>query len=154
MIGFCITGRLMILVFILLSPKGSCQRQCKELRCGRHGPVVRFPFRLKDRHPVECGYPGFDITCSHYRQLLIDLPTTSGPVSLSIRNIYYRSQKIELYDPRSCPQSLFPKLYNSKPSPFKFEPSDEFQNITFLNCSSFDYPDRYHIMKMISIKTC
>lgn len=126
----------MILVFILLTQNGSCQNQCEELKCGRHGPVVRFPFRIKDRHPVDCGYPGFDITCSDHDQLLLDLPTPSGPVSLSVRNIYYRSRKIELYDPQSCLQNLFYRLHNySKPSTFKFESSDSFLNIAFLNCS-------------------
>ncbi|XP_054816989.1 putative RING-H2 finger protein ATL21A [Prosopis cineraria] len=92
----------MILVFILLTQNGSCQNQCEELKCGRHGPVVRFPFRIKDRHPVDCGYPGFDITCSDHDQLLLDLPTPSGPVSLSVRNIYYRSRKIELFISKHC----------------------------------------------------
>ncbi|KAK4277539.1 hypothetical protein QN277_015526 [Acacia crassicarpa] len=125
------------LVLLLLIHIGWCQqRHCKELRCGRHG-VVRFPFRLKDKHPAECGYPGFDITCYHHRHLLLQLPTPSGSVDLFIKHIDYPSQSLQAYDPQNCLPALLLKLHNSTISPFKFESATGFESdITFLNCSS------------------
>ncbi|KAJ6959247.1 hypothetical protein NC653_037534 [Populus alba x Populus x berolinensis] len=29
--------------------------------CGNRGPDIRFPFRIKDKQPDHCGYPGYDL---------------------------------------------------------------------------------------------
>ncbi|KAK7815336.1 putative ring-h2 finger protein atl21a [Quercus suber] len=53
-----------------------CSR-CPELRCREDGPAIRFPFRLKDRQPDHhCGYPGFDLYCSHNNDTVLELPTS------------------------------------------------------------------------------
>lgn len=127
---------MLILLLLLLTNIGACHDDCTESRCGRHGPPVRFPFRLKEKQPLHCGYPGFDLTCPprHHRPLL-QLSTTSGSVQLSVNRINYESQKLELYDPQGCLPRQILKLHNSSISPFVSE-SSQLQNITFLDCSS------------------
>lgn len=66
---------------------------CPELRCGRHGPAIRFPFQLKDRHPNYCG---FQLSCTHTKDTVLELPI---PVKLFVKKIDYKSQKIHVYDP-------------------------------------------------------
>ena len=64
---------------------------CKVSRCSHHGPVIRFPFRLK-YHPSEsCGYPGFELSCSETNQTMLELPNS---VRLSLEKIDYTSQEI------------------------------------------------------------
>nr|POF18967.1 rust resistance kinase lr10 [Quercus suber] len=56
---------------------GRSNIRCPELRCREDGPAIRFPFRLKDRQPDHhCGYPGFDLYCSHNNDTVLELPTS------------------------------------------------------------------------------
>ncbi|KAK7827240.1 putative ring-h2 finger protein atl21a [Quercus suber] len=71
---------------------GERHNSCPELRCGDDGPPIRFPFRLKDRQPDQhCGYPGFDLYCSHNNDTVLKLPTS---VKAFVKHIDYKSQLI------------------------------------------------------------
>ena len=59
-------------------------------RCSDQGPAIRFPFRLQDQ-PENCGYPGFELSCTEKNQTIIDLPSS---VKLSVKKINYRSREI------------------------------------------------------------
>ncbi|XP_054808112.1 rust resistance kinase Lr10-like isoform X1 [Prosopis cineraria] len=91
---------------------------------------VRFPFRIKGRQPEQCGYPGFALECSSTNHSVLELP---GPLKLNVKNIDYRSQTIELYDPSEC---LFRHVRNLTllSSPFHFT-THYLYNYTFFNCS-------------------
>ncbi|XP_057451519.1 rust resistance kinase Lr10-like isoform X2 [Lotus japonicus] len=98
---------------------------CPDLSCGNQ--VIRFPFRILDRHPTTCGYPGFDLSCSSKNNTEIELP---HPVKLNVKNIDYRHQTIELSDPYGC---LPKQLQYLAPSASQFQ----FQQggYHFFNCS-------------------
>ncbi|XP_040361805.1 rust resistance kinase Lr10 [Rosa chinensis] len=72
---------------------------CKEARCSSDGPVIQFPFRLKGRQPVHCGYPGFDLSCTKDKETLLEMPSSS---KLFVREINYTSQKIQAYPQLGC----------------------------------------------------
>ncbi|VFQ70301.1 unnamed protein product [Cuscuta campestris] len=118
-----------ILFFTAAAAAGALvdQNECRETRCGRHGPAVKFPFWIKERQPAACGYPGFDLICAS-KTLLLQLPNS---VNLSVRAIDYASQSITVA-PWGCPATMFRKL-NVSSSPFQFvDGKDEY---TLLNCT-------------------
>ncbi|KAK9912538.1 hypothetical protein M0R45_036400 [Rubus argutus] len=50
--------------------------------------TIRFPFRLKEKQPHHCGFPGFDLYCNERNKTLLKLP-----ISVEfIKNINYISQ--------------------------------------------------------------
>ncbi|KAI9074586.1 hypothetical protein K1719_043427 [Acacia pycnantha] len=99
-----------------------------ETTCGNL--PVRFPFRVIERQPKQCGYPGFDLQCSSANHAVLELP---GSVKLNVKHIDYKSQTIHLYDPSGC---LFRHFHNlTLPSPFQFI-SPYLSDYTFFNCSS------------------
>ncbi|CAL5206566.1 unnamed protein product [Lathyrus oleraceus] len=121
----------------------------KDSRCGRDGPAIRFPFRLKDSETENgCSYTGFDLTCSDKHITLIDLPSHSGPVILRVISIDYLGQSLTLSDPENCLPGQFLKLFRSQislsqsqTSPFLlYENSQATYNFTFLHCSSLSCP--------------
>lgn len=67
--------------------------------CGNRGPDIRFPFRIKDKQPDHCGYPGFDLSCSEDNSTVLKLPTG---LSLHIERIDYRYRLIYARDPQGC----------------------------------------------------
>jgi hypothetical protein len=67
--------------------------------CGNRGPDIRFPFRIKDKQPDLCGYPGFDLSCSDDNSTVLKLPTG---LSLHIERIDYRYRLIHARDPQGC----------------------------------------------------
>ncbi|KAJ6959241.1 hypothetical protein NC653_037528 [Populus alba x Populus x berolinensis] len=67
--------------------------------CGNPGPDIRFPFRIKDKQPDHCGYPGFDLSCSEDNSTVLKLPTG---LSLHIKRIDYRHRLIYARDPQGC----------------------------------------------------
>lgn len=85
-------------------------------RCSREEPPVRFPFRLKGRQPVYCGYPGFDLLCDTNGQTVIELPVS---VKLHVKKIDYKSQSIQIDGPDGCLPRHLPNL-NLSASPFRF----------------------------------
>ena len=48
---------------ILVLGKQRFLKDCPPLRCSKHGPIVRFPFRL-DSHAPHCGYDTLILSCS------------------------------------------------------------------------------------------
>ena len=91
----------------------------EESRCGTHGPIIQFPFRLNSQ-PDDCRYPGFNISCTtDTNQTVLELPIS---VTLFVKEINYTSQVIQLYNP---PHHCFPTQLqrlnlSSSPSPFQF----------------------------------
>ncbi|PRQ32568.1 putative glycerophosphodiester phosphodiesterase, protein kinase RLK-Pelle-LRK10L-2 family [Rosa chinensis] len=87
---------------------------CTETRCSNEGPAIRFPFRLKGRQPVHCGYPGFDLSCTNDNKTLLEIPSSS---KLSVTGINYKSQLIEADPGLDClARDIF---YHGSSSPFK-----------------------------------
>eukprot|EP00257_Ricinus_communis_P002403 XP_002513563.2 rust resistance kinase Lr10 [Ricinus communis] len=108
--------------------------ECQESRCGRHGPIIRFPFRLKDKQPDRCGYPGFALSCQSHRPLL-ELPNS---VKLYVDKIDYASQYIFTSDPNKClPRHLLNFSFSLSTSPFQFMDESRY-NVFFFNCTSMD----------------
>ncbi|KAL6321095.1 hypothetical protein AAG906_012867 [Vitis piasezkii] len=96
--------------------------------CGDQGPLIQFPFRIKDQ-PRHCGYPGFELSCTENNQTMLELP---GSVKLLVKDITYKSREIIVQDPDNC---LARQLRNlnlaASPFHFKFE-----QDFILFNCSS------------------
>ncbi|KAF5742387.1 receptor-like protein kinase [Tripterygium wilfordii] len=125
---------LVYLFWLILAIPATGQDECSERKCGRRGPAVRFPFKIKGRHPNHCGYPGFDISCNEKQQPVLELPDS---VKLLIKKIKYKSQVIHVYD--SClPRSI--RYLNISASPFNYFDS-YLSNYTFFKCS--DNPMSY-----------
>ncbi|RVW87547.1 Rust resistance kinase Lr10 [Vitis vinifera] len=57
-------------------------------RCGDQGPLIQFPFRLKDQ-PCHCGYPGFELSCTENNQTMLELPVSSIPCLSIPGNLVY-----------------------------------------------------------------
>ncbi|CAI9092536.1 OLC1v1027797C1 [Oldenlandia corymbosa var. corymbosa] len=96
--------------------------------CHPTEPWVRFPFRLKDSQPEQCGYPGFDLTCDSSRMTTIQL----HDISFNVETIDYDSQEIWLHDPEHClPKRLL--TLNLSGTPFTAVLKQDF---IFFNCSS------------------
>ncbi|XP_077226810.1 rust resistance kinase Lr10-like [Tasmannia lanceolata] len=148
---------IILLFYFILPHTGSCRTDpCKPVRCNQQdGPVIRFPFRLRDQ-PHRCSYPapGFELSCKG-NQTLIQLPSFSG--QLLVESISYTQQLLYISYPNECIQSLFFKLnlsatpfyyycgfdtgnFDSSYSPF-YEYYTNRRNYIFFNCSSLNaYP--------------
>lgn len=112
---------------------GASKDECMVSRCSDQGPAVRFPFRLKDQ-PENCGYPGFELSCTETNQTILDMPFS---VKLSVKNIKYKSREIVVEDPNNCLQSQLQNLrLSASPFNFKLNHSFELQDFTFFNCSA------------------
>ncbi|EYU40244.1 hypothetical protein MIMGU_mgv1a019217mg, partial [Erythranthe guttata] len=85
------------------------------IRCSKHSPIIRFPFRHQTLQPQHCGYPGFDLNCDHKKDTVLVLPFS---VNVVVKEINYASQTILVYDPECLPQKL-PHL-NLSTSSFNF----------------------------------
>lgn len=93
--------------------------------------MIRFPFRLDNIQPKQCGYPGFDLICDGLNQTAVELPNSG---QFSVQAIDYASQDIWLNDPNNClPQRLL--NLNLSGSPFS---GVYYQEFTLFNCT-FDY---------------
>ncbi|XP_015878440.3 rust resistance kinase Lr10 isoform X1 [Ziziphus jujuba] len=112
--------------------------ECKPIRCKHNGPVIRFPFRLRDRQPTHCGYPGFELSCTADKEnsTVLELPRS---VKLLVKNINYKNQQIQVYDPNMCFLRQILNL-NISASPFQFPFIYELESFIIFNCSSgYDY---------------
>ncbi|KAK4851358.1 hypothetical protein QYF36_014474 [Acer negundo] len=109
---------------------------CQPTTCGRKGPVIRFPFRLKTQ-PVFCGLEGFELSCSNNNTLL-HLPYISSSTSdFYVQEISYLHSNIAITDPNetTCPvKTLFSLNFTSLKSPF-FKISYGDWPIATLNCT-------------------
>ncbi|KAG6742520.1 hypothetical protein POTOM_053392 [Populus tomentosa] len=99
--------------------------------CGNRGPDIRFPFRIKDKQPDHCGYPGFDLSCSEDNSTVLNLPTG---LSLHIEGIDYGYQLIYARYPQGC----FPRQrlnFSLGASPFQIMNDWLYYDQTLFNCS-------------------
>lgn len=93
------------------------QNDCTETRCSRHGPAIRFPFRLKGSQPQHCSYSqSFDLTCTKENRTLLQLPTLA---KFFVEKIDYKLQTIHVSDPGSCLMGLI-QNHNLSSSPFQY----------------------------------
>lgn len=119
--------------------------QCLPTRCGDFGPVIRFPFHLKNDQPSHCGYPGFELSCTSKNitqfnlrfpiQATINKLDISISANVSVEEINYKSQTITLSDLNA---SCLPRQIantNSSASIFTFDPN-AYGGFTLFNCSS------------------
>ncbi|VVA34528.1 PREDICTED: rust resistance kinase Lr10 [Prunus dulcis] len=111
---------------------------CREARCKPDGPAIRFPFRLKGKQPIHCGYHGFDLSCTNDNQTLLQMPSSSS--NLFVEKIKYTSQEIEIYYRNDYPSgNIF--YFSLSSSPLQFVPGPDNYNYTLFSCS---YPrERY-----------
>ncbi|CAA2981466.1 RING-H2 finger ATL21A [Olea europaea subsp. europaea] len=118
-----------LVVLLLFAQPTTSSSFCKPAKCGSSGPPIRFPFRLKGRQSVHCGYLGFDLSCNNQNQTVLNLPQ-SGEFILD--HIDYIEQAISIKDPDLClPKRIL--NFNLSGSPFH---ASYTRNYTFLNCSS------------------
>ncbi|XVF30336.1 hypothetical protein REPUB_Repub16aG0048400 [Reevesia pubescens] len=123
------------LLYMLETPAASKEinQECRELRCSRHGPSIRFPFKVKGVHPDHCGYrSAFDLSCSTRNETVIELPVS---VKLVVSKIDYEFRILHLYDPTS---SLIERLQflNLSNYPIYFGSGYlTFDNYSLFNCS-------------------
>ncbi|CAL5344117.1 unnamed protein product [Camellia sinensis] len=138
---------ILLLIVILLVPMaaaativghgggaGEQHAECLPTSCSNHhSPEIRFPFRLKGHHPTNCGYPGFDLSCTpHSKYPVLELPFS---VNVFVKNIDYTSQTIYISDPHGCFPRQLPNL-NFSASPFQFLSNyDYYRDLSFINCS-------------------
>ncbi|XP_050221751.1 rust resistance kinase Lr10-like [Mercurialis annua] len=119
------------IIFCLILPIAAEETECPETSCGKDGPIIRFPFRLKDRQPSYCGYPGFDLSCSDDKQTVIELPIS---VKMYVKDIDYGSQMISVSNPNTCqPRNL--KNLDLYASSFHFYINPR-TSYSFFNCTS------------------
>ena len=118
-----------LLLFVLfIVDIGEGHNSCTELQCG-NGPPIRFPFRLKDRQPDQhCGYPGFDLYCSHNNDTVLELASS---VKAFVNSIDYESQFINVTDSDNCLPRKFLRL-NLSSSPFQF--TNDLYNYSLFSC--------------------
>ncbi|KAH6804936.1 hypothetical protein C2S51_029767 [Perilla frutescens var. frutescens] len=117
------------LLHIFLVPYAGAD--CQPGRCRKDGPDIRFPFRIINRHPPNCGYPSFDVYCNDYEAML-------HSANLTVKIINYLSQEIQLSDPEKClPQKLW-RLNLTAATPFNFSTSryNSLNDYILFNCSS------------------
>uniref|UniRef100_F6HWE0 non-specific serine/threonine protein kinase n=1 Tax=Vitis vinifera TaxID=29760 RepID=F6HWE0_VITVI len=107
---------------------GSQDDECKASRCSHHGPVIRFPFRLKHQ-PEHCGCPEFELSCSEENRTILELPSSG---KLWVEEINYASQEIVVHYSDDCLQRQTPN-FNLSASPFQF--TNVYRNFSFFNCS-------------------
>lgn len=101
---------------------------CSKAACRSNEPSIRFPFRLTDRQPKPCGYPGFELFCDSDNQTILNLPFSG---KFTVQGIDYATQEIWINDPNSClPQRIL--SLNFSGSPFQ---GVYYQDFTFFNCS-------------------
>ncbi|KAG6741389.1 hypothetical protein POTOM_054623 [Populus tomentosa] len=97
--------------------------------CGNRGPDIRFPFRIKDKQP-DCGYPGYDLSCSEDNSTVLKLPTG---LSLHIERIDYIYQLIYARYPQGC---FLRQRLNFSLGALPFQIQKDFQyDWTLFNCS-------------------
>ena len=133
-LGMVLPSLLLFVLFIVVLGEG--QNGCPELRCSHDGPAIRFPFRLIDKQPSHCGYPGFDLSCNDKNDTVLQLTTS---VKASVKNIDYKSQLINVSDPDNCfPQKIRGLSLSSSPSQFNINEQD-LRNFSLFKCTAGVY---------------
>ncbi|KAK4403664.1 LEAF RUST 10 DISEASE-RESISTANCE LOCUS RECEPTOR-LIKE PROTEIN KINASE-like 2.4 [Sesamum angolense] len=139
--------KIFLFTFIFIVHLAGGQNGCLPATCGPSGPIIRFPFWLKDHQPEHCGYPGFELTCTESGDLKFDL---QFPVTASANNIVlpllttvtvgvidYGAQQMLVRNAvaRSCPPEKLTTL-NSLASPFEVEALGYSEGFVLFNCSN------------------
>ncbi|KAL5814363.1 hypothetical protein ACOSQ4_025004 [Xanthoceras sorbifolium] len=124
----------------------SLENYCPLTICGDNRFPVKFPFQLKNRPTSysRCVYPGFDLSCNHLNQTIINLPD-SGP--FMVEYIDYTTQSLWITDPESCLPNRLLRGFSLEGSPFYTE---LLQSFTFLNCSSLVTTEEYWVVSCLS----
>ncbi|KAL6276569.1 hypothetical protein ACE6H2_020170 [Prunus campanulata] len=93
---------------------------CRETNCDPYAPEeldIRYPFRLKGRQPIPCGFRGFDVSCTEHNEPILELPSSSA--KLSVYEFNYRSHVIRGGPYDGClPRELF---YSTSNGSYPFE---------------------------------
>lgn len=128
----------------------SSAESCKPGSCDpNQGPQVRFPFRLQNRDPTRCGYPGFDLHCNAQNQTILTLPRAGDFI---VDLIDYKRQSLFISDPGSC---LPNRALNFSLSGSPFRPA-YVTRFVFLNCSGSweEYaasPEYYYYVPLVCL---
>ncbi|CAJ2674611.1 unnamed protein product [Trifolium pratense] len=79
---------------------------------------------------------GFELSCTDKDETVLEFPKLS--LKLFIKQIDYKSQKFQIYDPKNCLASQLLKLGNSPVSPFllHFHEFNIQRNVSFFRCNS------------------
>ncbi|XP_060203831.1 rust resistance kinase Lr10-like [Lycium barbarum] len=134
---------LLLVCFAGAGAAAAAQDECLPTRCGDSGPVIRFPFRLKDHQPAHCGYPGFELSCTTDDVTRFNLQASAKNVNIPISSsvfveeIDYKSQAIKVSDfNASCFRRQIQNI-NSSVWPFTFD-QNAYDGFTLFNCSSYN----------------
>ncbi|TQD84853.1 hypothetical protein C1H46_029573 [Malus baccata] len=119
---------------------------CPVSNCSDAGPLIKFPFRLKD-HPLQCGHPEFEVSCLK-NKTMIQLSSSSG--LFPIQSVNYRRRTFSVYDDE---EGCFPRrLLNFTISTTSlFEPTPSQEPIPS-NC--VDYNIRPTSVTELPFRTC
>ncbi|BFG34879.1 hypothetical protein CerSpe_211530 [Prunus speciosa] len=127
---------LMIVVIVVDAVNGGLGHEdCRETRCDPYEePAIRYPFRVKGRQPIHCGFPGFDVSCTDDNETILELPSSSA--KLRVFEINYRSHVISGRPYNGClPRELF---YSNGSYPFELV-----SNATLFSCPPSTVRDKY-----------
>ncbi|XP_031108588.1 RING-H2 finger protein ATL22-like [Ipomoea triloba] len=138
--GYFLHLPILVLFLTLGYGYGYDPNECLPRKCGNNGPQISFPFRLKHIQPPECGYPGFDLLCTHKGETALEIPfpllnatlQLPFPVKFFIEDIDYEYQEIVISRVDGCLPQLLPIL-NLSASPFSFE---DLYDFSILSCST------------------
>lgn len=125
-----------LFLFLLFLPHTAVTKTtCGSSTCTAGGPLVNFPFQLRNYQASSCGYPGFDISCHNNSQTILTLPSFGD---FTVESIDYNGQVVTINDPDKC---LPARLLNHETSLVEYSPFSYLSfggpmNYTFLNCSS------------------
>ncbi|KAL4562622.1 hypothetical protein LXL04_026650 [Taraxacum kok-saghyz] len=137
---------LILILLHLLHPSSASSPNCPISYCGSTPYSVHFPFRMLNQQPDICGYPGFDLYCNRQKTVTLNLPNSG---KFSVRNIDYRSQIVQVYDPSGCSASRLLNMDLSG-SPFSASP---IRNYTLLSCPVEVATSRFPIVTCLSNST-
>ncbi|XP_073021341.1 rust resistance kinase Lr10-like isoform X2 [Primulina eburnea] len=131
--------RVLAFLLILCVRLGVRAADCMPTSCSRHGPIVRFPFRIKSRQPQHCGYdPSFDLYCNERDETVFKLPSLE---MFSVDHIDYSSQTIRLRrnNTDQCNPQYYKFYSNLSASPFRPTPETPLIDYVMFNCSATNF---------------
>ncbi|KAK4339389.1 hypothetical protein RND71_040851 [Anisodus tanguticus] len=135
--------------YFMLCSSVYARYDCPDSICGNNHFDIRFPFGIEGQNLQNCSYYGFSLRCSNQGRSILSLP---GAGDYYVRDINYRTQDIQLYDPSNClPKRLFDFNTTSSPSsPFK---AVSYLNYTLLTCSANTVLSRLNVIGCLSNST-
>ncbi|XP_031107923.1 rust resistance kinase Lr10-like isoform X2 [Ipomoea triloba] len=142
---------LLLVIFATTVCYGHEHEDCEPKRCDQKGgPDVLFPFRLIGKQPDECGYNGFELSCTKTGETAMKLPFPVNPsinqtnlpillspssVNLIIKKIDYESETMEISKVDGCHPALL-SILDPLSSPFGLPEGSSSLEISFFSCSS------------------